>query len=210
MSKQLAAIMHHPEFQKLEGSWRGLHYLVMNTETERHAQDQGAERLQDGAVQGRRQAPSSSIRARSSRSCTRTNSACPAASLTARLIGDYEFTNHPEDIGLLWQDVERGRGGVLPVHCRRPRPSCSASKAGTELSKPRDLEKIFDADRVHQVAVVSAIRKTRGSSALVDAARAVASALRQRDQADRGIQLRRSRAGRQGKPSPCRTSISPG
>src|ERR1051326_1336292 len=25
ISKQLAAIMHHPEFQKLEGSWRGLH-----------------------------------------------------------------------------------------------------------------------------------------------------------------------------------------
>src|SRR5262249_29188102 len=33
LSKQLAAIMHHPSFQKLEGSWRGLHYLVMNSET---------------------------------------------------------------------------------------------------------------------------------------------------------------------------------
>ena len=33
MSKQLAAIMHHPDFQKLEGSWRGLHYLVQNSET---------------------------------------------------------------------------------------------------------------------------------------------------------------------------------
>src|SRR4051812_35046788 len=33
MSKQLAAIMHHADFQKLEGSWRGLHHLVMNTET---------------------------------------------------------------------------------------------------------------------------------------------------------------------------------
>ena len=33
ISKQLAAIMHHPDFQKLEGSWRGLHYLVKNSET---------------------------------------------------------------------------------------------------------------------------------------------------------------------------------
>src|SRR5947209_18235786 len=33
MSAQLAAVMHHPDFQKLEGSWRGLHHLVMNTET---------------------------------------------------------------------------------------------------------------------------------------------------------------------------------
>jgi type VI secretion system protein ImpC len=33
LSKQLAAILHHPEFTKFEGSWRGLHHLVMNTET---------------------------------------------------------------------------------------------------------------------------------------------------------------------------------
>src|SRR5438477_9302347 len=33
LSKQLAAILHHPDFQKLEGSWRGLHHLVMNSET---------------------------------------------------------------------------------------------------------------------------------------------------------------------------------
>src|SRR6186713_2437794 len=33
ISKQLAAIMHNPDFQKLEGTWRGLHYLVQNSET---------------------------------------------------------------------------------------------------------------------------------------------------------------------------------
>ncbi|MGL5094642.1 MAG: type VI secretion system contractile sheath domain-containing protein, partial [Planctomycetia bacterium] len=33
MSKQLAAIMHAEAFQKLEGSWRGLHYHVFNSET---------------------------------------------------------------------------------------------------------------------------------------------------------------------------------
>ena len=39
---------------------------------------------------------------------------------------------------------ERGGGGVLSVHLRRRRRSCSASTSWTELSKPRDLEKIFD------------------------------------------------------------------
>ena len=33
MSRQLAEILHHPDYQKLEGSWRGLHHLVMNSET---------------------------------------------------------------------------------------------------------------------------------------------------------------------------------
>src|SRR5690606_40963465 len=33
ISDQLSAIMHAPAFQKLEGSWRGLNHLVMNSET---------------------------------------------------------------------------------------------------------------------------------------------------------------------------------
>ena len=33
LSTQLAAIMHHEDFQKLEGSWRGLSYLVHGSET---------------------------------------------------------------------------------------------------------------------------------------------------------------------------------
>src|SRR5262252_7392113 len=33
LSKQLNAIMHDPKFLKLEGTWRGLHHLVMNSET---------------------------------------------------------------------------------------------------------------------------------------------------------------------------------
>src|SRR3984957_11710441 len=33
LSDQLNAIMHDPKFLKLEGSWRGLHYLIMNSET---------------------------------------------------------------------------------------------------------------------------------------------------------------------------------
>ena len=34
LSLQLNMIMHHEDFQKLEGAWRGLHYLVNNTETD--------------------------------------------------------------------------------------------------------------------------------------------------------------------------------
>ena len=33
ISSQLNEILHHPEVKKLEASWRGLHFLVMNTET---------------------------------------------------------------------------------------------------------------------------------------------------------------------------------
>lgn len=33
MSEQMNAILHNPEFQKLESAWRGLNYMVMNSET---------------------------------------------------------------------------------------------------------------------------------------------------------------------------------
>jgi len=34
LSSQINTILHHPELQKLESAWRGLHHLVSNTETD--------------------------------------------------------------------------------------------------------------------------------------------------------------------------------
>src|SRR5512138_2157705 len=34
LTEQINKILHHEDFQKLEGAWRGLHYLVNNTETD--------------------------------------------------------------------------------------------------------------------------------------------------------------------------------
>ncbi|HQC98301.1 MAG TPA: type VI secretion system contractile sheath large subunit, partial [Aquabacterium sp.] len=34
LSDQINQIIHHGDFQKLEGAWRGLHYMVNNTETD--------------------------------------------------------------------------------------------------------------------------------------------------------------------------------
>lgn len=34
LTEQINLIMHHEDFQKLEGAWRGLHHLVNNTETD--------------------------------------------------------------------------------------------------------------------------------------------------------------------------------
>jgi len=34
LTEQVNKILHHEDFQKLEGAWRGLHYLVNNTETD--------------------------------------------------------------------------------------------------------------------------------------------------------------------------------
>ena len=34
LTQQVNEILHHPDFQQLEAAWRGLHFLVNNTETD--------------------------------------------------------------------------------------------------------------------------------------------------------------------------------
>jgi type VI secretion system protein ImpC len=83
LTEQINLILHHDDFQKLEGAWRGLHYLVSNTETDEMLKIRFmnisrpiSEDAQ--AVQGR-----PGIRARCSRRSTRRNTGSSAASLSA-------------------------------------------------------------------------------------------------------------------------------
>jgi len=83
VSKQLAAIMHAPKLQQLEGTWRGLHHLVMNTETSAmlrlrviNCSKRELFKDLDRAVEF--------DQSQAFKSCTKMNSARPAASPTGR------------------------------------------------------------------------------------------------------------------------------
>ncbi len=51
LTDQVNAIMHHANFQQLESAWRGLHYLVNNTETDEMLKIRVHERLEEGLAQ---------------------------------------------------------------------------------------------------------------------------------------------------------------
>ena len=79
------------------------------------------------------------------------------------LIGDYEWTNHPDDIESLRLMSNVAAAAFAPF--------ISAAGAGmfgfedwTELTKPRDLAKIFDTAGIHQVAQFPRQRGLRASS----------------------------------------------
>jgi type VI secretion system protein ImpC len=59
------------------------------------------------------------------------------------LIGDFEFTNHPEDIDLLAKMSNVAAAGFCPFLSAAD-PMLFGFDEWTELIKPRDLEKIFD------------------------------------------------------------------
>jgi type VI secretion system protein ImpC len=142
MSKQLSAIMHAPEFQKLEGSWRGLHHLVQNSETGEflklrvlNVSKRDLFNDLDRAIEF----DQSQVFKKIYEEEYGTAGGVPYGAL----IGDYEFENHPEDIALLGKMSNVAAAGFSPF-LSAASPKLFQMDSFSELHKPRDLTKIFD------------------------------------------------------------------
>ncbi len=142
MSKQLAAIMHNEKFRKLEGSWRGLSYLVQNTETSANLKI----RVLNATKKDLHRDLSKAVefdQSKTFKTIYESEFGTAGGEPVGCLIGDYEFSNDFEDIELL--------DNMASVSAASFAPFISAAGAGLlgfedyrELSKPRDLEKIFE------------------------------------------------------------------
>jgi len=142
MSAQLNAIMHDPKFLKLEGSWRGLHYLVSNSETGTSLKL----RMLNISKRDFNRDLTRAIEFDQSqifKKIYENEFGTPGGEPYGALIGDYEWTNHPDDLETLRLMSNVAAGAFAPF--------ITAAGAGmfgfdswTELSKPRDLAKIFD------------------------------------------------------------------
>src|SRR5262245_24845737 len=144
ISKQLAAVMHSPEFQKLEGTWRGLNYLVMNTETSAsltlkvlNVSKRELFKDLDKAVEFDQSTIFKKI--------YENEFGSPGGEPYGALIGDYEVTNHPEDIDFL-QKMSNVAAAAFCPFISAASPSLFGFENWTEMTKPRDLEKIFETE----------------------------------------------------------------
>jgi type VI secretion system protein ImpC len=142
MSAQLNAIMHSEKFVKLEGSWRGLHYLVMNSETGTSLKI----RILNCTKRDLNRDLTKAVEFDQSllfKKIYENEFGTPGGEPYGALIGDFEWGNHPDDVETLRL--------ISNVSAAAFAPFLSAAGAGmfgfsdwTELSKPRDLAKIFD------------------------------------------------------------------
>jgi type VI secretion system protein ImpC len=142
VSEQLNQIVHHQRFLKLEGSWRGLHYLVTNSETGtslkiRMLQLSKKEMARD--LQKAVEFDQSQL----FKKIYENEFGTPGGEPYGTLIGDYEWTAHPDDVETLRLVSNVAAGAFAPF--------ISGVGAGmfgfndwSELSKPRDLAKIFE------------------------------------------------------------------
>ena len=142
MSVQLNAVMHDPKFVKLEGSWRGLHYLVMNSETSTSLKI----RMINVSKRELNRDLTKAVEFDQSqlfKKIYENEFGTPGGEPYGAFIGDYEWTNHPDDIETLRLMSNVSAAAFAPFLS-----AASSQMFGfddwTELTKPRDLAKIFD------------------------------------------------------------------
>jgi type VI secretion system protein ImpC len=141
ISRQLAAIMHEEKFQKLEGSWRGLQYLIKNSET-------GAGlkiRMLNASKKELSKDLSKAIEFDQSqlyKAIYEAEFGTAGGEPYGALIGDFEFNNTPPDLEMLGELSHIAAAGFAPFLAAAG-PGMLGLDSFTDLAKPRDLEKIF-------------------------------------------------------------------
>lgn len=142
VSAQLNEIMHNEAFQKLEGSWRGLHHLVKNSLTSTQLKIRVMSVTKKELLKDFERALEFDQSALFKKIYEEEYGTFGGAPFGA-LIGDYEFGNHPQDMALLTNIA----GVAATAHA----PFLSAASADMfgwdtfgEMTEVRDISKIFD------------------------------------------------------------------
>ncbi|MDN3519580.1 type VI secretion system contractile sheath large subunit [Aquisalimonas lutea] len=142
ISRQLREIMHHDRFQQLEGSWRGLHYLVMNTNTSSGLRlkvfNAGKKEVAKDLAKAVEFDQSQMFK-----KIYEGEFGSPGGEPYGALIGDYQFSNHPEDVEFLTNMSNVAAAAFCPF-LTAAEPGLFGFQSWEELSQPRDLSKIFD------------------------------------------------------------------
>ena len=142
ISEQLSAIMHAPEFQKLERSWTGLHYLVQNSTTGANQQIRMMNATKKELVKDFQSAlefDQSTIFKKVYEEEFGTFGGAPYGTL----IGDFEISRQPEDMYFVEQMSHVAAAAHAPF-ITAASPELFGLESYGDLSKPRDLAKVFD------------------------------------------------------------------
>jgi len=142
LTLQLNEVMHQPDFQKLEGAWRGLNYLVMNTETGvmlklRLLNVTAAELLKD--LETAVEFDQSQLFKKVYEEEYGTFGGSPYT----MLVGDFEFGRHPQDMALLEKLSNVAAAAHAPFIAAAD-PKMFDLGSFTKLGVPRDLAKVFE------------------------------------------------------------------
>ena len=142
ISTQLNQVMHHPDFQKLEGTWRGLKYLLNNTETGDKLKIKVFNVSKKDLLKDLQKAPEFDQSALFKKVYEEEFGVFGGTPFGA-LVGDYEFGKSGQDIELL-EKISQVAAAAHAPFITGTNPEMFNLDSYTQLDAPRDMAKIFD------------------------------------------------------------------
>ncbi|KIF82528.1 type VI secretion system contractile sheath large subunit [Noviherbaspirillum autotrophicum] len=142
ISEQLSEILHAPEFQQLESTWRGLHYLCRHTSTGETLKIKMLNASKKDLVRDFNTAIDFDQGALFKKVYEEEFGTFGGAPFGA-LIGDYELTRQPEDMYFIEQMSHVAAAAHAPF-ISAASPELLGLESFADLGKPRDLAKVFD------------------------------------------------------------------
>ena len=143
LTEQVNAIIHHADFQQLEGSWRGLHHLVNNTETD--------ETLKIRVLNISKKDLGKTLKKFKGTAWDQSplfkkmyedEFGTPGGEPYGTLVGDYYFDHSPPDVEILSGIAQIAAAAHAPF-ISGTSPTLMNMDSWQELADPRDLTKIF-------------------------------------------------------------------
>ncbi|TDR32123.1 type VI secretion system contractile sheath large subunit [Hydromonas duriensis] len=143
LSEQINLIIHHEQFQALESSWRGLHYLVNNTETDEMlkirfmdvSKNELRRNLKRYKGVGWDQSPLF-------KAIYESEYGQLGGEPYGCMVADYFFDHTPPDVEML-QSISKVAAAAHTPFISGASPSVMQMDSWQELANPRDLTKIF-------------------------------------------------------------------
>ncbi|OEC34817.1 type VI secretion system protein ImpC [Pseudomonas cuatrocienegasensis] len=146
ISAQLNEVLHHPDLQKLEASWRGLHMLVQNTETSGrlklrllNATQKELQTDLEKAVEFDQSALFKKI--------YEEEYGTFGGNPFSLLVGDYSFGRHPQDVALL-EKLSNVAAAAHAPFIAAASPRLFDMSSFTDLAVPRELAKVFESQEL--------------------------------------------------------------
>jgi type VI secretion system protein ImpC len=142
ISAQLNEVMHAPEFQKLEGSWRGLHYLVHQSETSPNLKIKVLNLSKKDLLKDLERAPEFDQSA-TFKKIYEEEYGVFGGSPFGLLVGDYEIANVPQDLSLL-EKISNVAAAAHAPFIAAADPGMLELESYSQIDSKRDISKIFD------------------------------------------------------------------
>lgn len=143
LSDQVNAIMHSERFQQVESAWRGLHYLVNNSETDEMLKIRVMNiSKKDLAKNLKKYKGTAWDQSPIFKKLYEEEYGQLGGEPYGTLVGDYYFDHTPGDVELLGQMAQIAAAAHAPFLAAAS-PTAMGMDSWQELANPRDLAKIF-------------------------------------------------------------------